>query len=115
MGFVGEPSNRGQDLETETNPDTVRDELARLLASDSFSKADRMARFLRFVTEAVVLTAPTAGVTMVNYTGTRNGNPYITVSAGALPPGAGVAVTIHFMNPSNGSITYSPVTDSGMF
>ena len=63
----------------------------------------------------VVLTALPAGVTMVNNTGTRNGNPYITVSAGALAPGATVSVTIQFMNPSNGFITYTPVTDSGTF
>jgi Tol biopolymer transport system component len=54
MRSVADSSNRRQSLETETNPDAVRDELARVLASDIFSKAERMARFLRFVTEATL-------------------------------------------------------------
>ena len=63
----------------------------------------------------VVLTNLTAGVTMWNNTGIRNGSPYITVSPGTLAPGAAVSVSIQFQNPSNGFITYTPVTDSGTF
>jgi hypothetical protein len=61
----------------------------------------------------VVLTNLTAGVTMVNGSGTSNGSPYITVSTVPLAPGAAVSVTIQFLNPSNGSITYTPVTYAG--
>jgi hypothetical protein len=61
----------------------------------------------------VVLTNLTPGVTMTNNTGTFNGSPFITVSAGALAPGAAASVTIQFSNPSNGFISYTPVTYSG--
>src|ERR1051326_7370235 len=52
MGSFANNSDRQQDIET--NPDVIRAEVARVLASDIFSKAERMARFLRFVTEATL-------------------------------------------------------------
>lgn len=61
----------------------------------------------------VVLTNLTAGVTMVNGSGTSNGSPYITVSTVPLAPGVPASVTIQFLNPSNGPITYTPVTYAG--
>jgi hypothetical protein len=61
----------------------------------------------------VVLTKLPSNVTMVNGTGVRNGDPYITVSAGTLAPGASANVMIQFNNPSNGFIDFTPVTYSG--
>jgi len=63
----------------------------------------------------VAMTNLTAGVTMTNSSGTFNGSPYITVSAGPLAPGASVSVSIQFSNPSNGFISYTPVSYSGGF
>jgi hypothetical protein len=63
----------------------------------------------------VELTSLSSNATMTNNTGTFNGNPYITVSAGTLAPGASVEVTIMFTNPSNGLITFTPDTVSGSF
>jgi hypothetical protein len=63
----------------------------------------------------VVLTGLTAGVTMTNNTGLRNGNYYITAAANAIAPGASVSVSIQFTNPNNSSIGFTPVTDSGTF
>jgi hypothetical protein len=64
----------------------------------------------------VLFTNLTAGVTMVNNTGTRNGTPYLTVlPSGTLAPGGSVTVAIQFQNPSNGFINYAPVTDSVQF
>jgi hypothetical protein len=61
----------------------------------------------------VVLTKLPSNVTMVNNTGMRNADPYVTVSAGTLAPGTSVNVTIQFTNPSNGFIDFTPVTYSG--
>ncbi len=58
----------------------------------------------------VVLTNLTPGVTMTNNSGTRNGSPYITLSAG-VPS----SVQIQFSNPSGGFISFTPVIDSGIF
>ena len=64
----------------------------------------------------VVLNNLTAGVTMTNNTGLRNGSPYITVvSSGSLAPGASVSVVIQFSNPGNGFIGFTPETDSGTY
>jgi uncharacterized repeat protein (TIGR01451 family) len=63
----------------------------------------------------MVLTNLSSNATMTNNTGMRNGWPYITVSTGALSPGASASVIIQFTNPTNGYITYTPVTDSGVF
>lgn len=64
--------------------------------------------------QAVLAILP-ASVTMVNNTGTRNGNPYVIVTQNRLAPGAAAAVLIQFKNPSGGYITYTPITDSGVF
>ena len=64
----------------------------------------------------VVLTSVPSNATMVNYSGVHNGSPYITVLApGGLAVGASVTVTIQFLNPSAGYISFTPVTYSGMF
>jgi hypothetical protein len=53
-------------------------------------------------------------ITMLNRTGVRSGNPYITVTASALAPGASVSVSIQFSNPNNASINFVPVTFAGV-
>jgi hypothetical protein len=63
----------------------------------------------------VELTSLSSNATMTDFTGTFNGSPYITVSSGALAAGASASVTIQFQNPSNGSITFTPVTVVGTF
>jgi hypothetical protein len=60
------------------------------------------------------LTNLSSNATMTNNTGMFNGSPYITVSAGTLGVGASVTVSIQFQNPSNGLITYTPVTVFGV-
>jgi hypothetical protein len=62
----------------------------------------------------IVLTNLTAGVTLVNGTGTFVGNPYITVLAsGSLAAGQSANVAIRFSDPSNASIHFTPVVYSG--
>jgi hypothetical protein len=61
----------------------------------------------------VALTKLPANVTMVNGAGTRNGDPYVTVSPGALAAGASASAMIQFNNPSSGFIDFTPVTYSG--
>ena len=62
----------------------------------------------------IVLTNLTAGVTLINATGTFGGNPYITVLAsGNLAAGQSANVAIRFSDPSNASIHFSPVVYSG--
>ncbi len=63
----------------------------------------------------VVLTNLTPSVTMTNNTGLRNGSSYITAAAANLAPGASVNVAIQFLNPSNGLIGFTPITQSGIF
>ena len=63
----------------------------------------------------VVFTNLTPGVTMVNNTGVRGSDPYITIPGGALAPGVSTSVSIQFTNPSNGFINFTPVTYSGAF
>lgn len=57
----------------------------------------------------------TAGVTLDNKTGTQDGAPYITLSAGSIAPGATVSVGVTFSNPSKGSIGYTAKLISGTF
>ena len=61
----------------------------------------------------VVLTNLSPNATMANNSGIRNGWPYIAASSGLLAPGASASVTIEFQNPSDGYITFTPMTDSG--
>jgi hypothetical protein len=64
----------------------------------------------------LVLTNVTAGVTMTNNTGIRNGSPYVTVlGSGSLPAGAATSAVITFNNPNNSFISFTPVTLMGVF
>jgi len=63
----------------------------------------------------IVLTNLSSNATMMNATGVFSGNPYILVSAATLAPGASVSVPIQFKNPSDGSISFTPVAYSGAF
>jgi uncharacterized protein len=63
----------------------------------------------------VVFTNLSANATMSNKTGTFNGSPYLTVSAGPLAAGASVSALIQFTTTNNGFISYTPVTYSGTF
>jgi hypothetical protein len=58
----------------------------------------------------VGITNLSTNATMVNFSGLLLGNPYVLVSAGGLAPGASASVPIQFQNPTNGFITYTPVT-----
>jgi hypothetical protein len=50
----------------------------------------------------------TAGVTLVNQTGVKDGVPYIALPAGDLAPGQSVTLTTTFSNPSKVGIAYTP-------
>jgi hypothetical protein len=50
----------------------------------------------------------TAGVTLVNQTGVKDGVPYIALPAGDLAPGQSVTLTTTFSNPSKAGIAYTP-------
>ncbi|MDQ2843537.1 MAG: hypothetical protein M3Y72_21350 [Acidobacteriota bacterium] len=64
----------------------------------------------------VVFTSLTAGVTVANAIGMTNGSPYITAPAvTSLGPGKQVVLTVQFKNPSNASMTFTPVVYSGSF
>jgi len=63
----------------------------------------------------VVLTDLSPNAMMVNASGKSGGNPYITVTNGALASGASASVLIQFTNSTNGFITFTPVTYSGGF
>jgi uncharacterized repeat protein (TIGR01451 family) len=63
----------------------------------------------------VILTNLCPSATMVNNIGTRNGSPYVAVSAAGLSAGTSVDAPIQFLNPSSGYITYTPQTVSGIF
>jgi hypothetical protein len=69
-----------------------------------------------------VLSNLSSNATMTNNNGFYNGapyagSPYITVlNTGTLAPGGSVSVSIQFTNPTNGFITYTPVTfEGGLF
>jgi hypothetical protein len=58
----------------------------------------------------VVLENLTPGVTLANATGTTGGNPYISVpNSGGLAAGQSVSVSAQFKDPSNASITFTPI------
>ena len=64
----------------------------------------------------VVLTNLTGGVTLINATGTYQGNPYITVpGVTTLAPGQSASVNVQFNNPGHVQVTFTPVTYSGQF
>ncbi|WP_125486141.1 hypothetical protein [Edaphobacter aggregans] len=54
------------------------------------------------------------GVTLTNATTANDGIPFVTLPAG-LAPGQSTAFTVQFGDPSNLSITYSPIVYSGAF
>ena len=65
----------------------------------------------------VVLSGLSSNATMTNFTGMRNGFPYVTVlpGSGTLLPGASVAVTLTFQNSTNGFINFTPLAFFGTF
>jgi hypothetical protein len=61
----------------------------------------------------VVLNNLSTGVTLVNGNGTSSGAPLVTVqSSGILAPAGSATVTLQFMDPSKGPITFSPAVYS---
>ena len=63
----------------------------------------------------IVLSALTSGVTLVNASGTYNGDPYITANAVSLAPNESVTISVRFDNPSNARISYAARTYAGIF
>jgi hypothetical protein len=62
----------------------------------------------------IVLTNLTAGVTLVNATGTSAGNSYITaLASGSLAAGQSLNASVRFSDPSNALIHFTPVVYSG--
>jgi hypothetical protein len=63
----------------------------------------------------VDFTSLPGGVTLSNATGSYGGNPYITAvpSGSTLAPGASATIAVQFSNPSNVTITATPVIYSG--
>ena len=49
-------------------------------------------------------------VTLVNATGSNNGEPMIRVSTNGLAAGTSITVPLQFSNPSNAQITFNPIT-----
>jgi predicted phosphodiesterase len=49
-------------------------------------------------------------VTLVNETGSNNGEPMIRATASGLAKGASVTIPLQFSNPANAKITFNPVT-----
>jgi hypothetical protein len=62
----------------------------------------------------IVFMGLTAGVTLVNATGSLSPPPYLTVPAN-LAPGQSVTVSVKFKNPSNATINFTPAIYSGSF
>jgi uncharacterized repeat protein (TIGR02543 family) len=63
----------------------------------------------------LVLTALPAGVTVANPSGTYGGNSFVTgPGSAALSPGASVSVSVQFSDPSNGTISATPLVYSGV-
>jgi lysophospholipase L1-like esterase len=56
-----------------------------------------------------------AGVTLDNATGSHDGAPYITATAGPLAPGASVTVPLTFSNPNKVAIGYTNAVFAGNF
>ena len=64
----------------------------------------------------VVLTGLPSGITLTNATGAEGGSPYLTVSAGALAPGASVTVPVTFLRASGmAGVSYTAHVYSGSF
>ena len=61
----------------------------------------------------VLLTGVTPGVTLANGTGDLSGTPYLTIPTLALAPGQSITVSVHFKNPSNATINFTPAIYSG--
>jgi hypothetical protein len=62
----------------------------------------------------LLFTSLTAGVTLVNATGILSGTPYLTVpGVSSLSPGQSATVSVHFKNPSNVTIKFTPVVQEG--
>lgn len=57
----------------------------------------------------------TAGVTLDNASGTRNGAPYVTVAGNALAAGASVTVPLTYTNPGKVAISYTNAVYIGTF
>jgi len=55
---------------------------------------------------ALVLTNLSSDATLANESGTFNGNPYINLAAGMLPPGGSVSVVLSFKDPTLGQFSY---------
>jgi hypothetical protein len=64
----------------------------------------------------IVLTGLPANVTVANSSGTFNQSPYITIpTAVSLAPGQSASVAVHFANPSNATIHFTPEVYAGTF
>ena len=61
----------------------------------------------------VVLRPLPSGVTMTNAWGTFKGNPYVIANTASLGPGQSVTLNVQFSNPSNSTITLTPIVYSG--
>ncbi len=61
----------------------------------------------------VVLTALSKDVELVNQTGSLNGSPYLSIPVISLAPGQSGSIAAQFKNPSNVSMTFTPVVYSG--
>jgi uncharacterized repeat protein (TIGR01451 family) len=63
---------------------------------------------------SILLTSLPAGVTLANATGTFNGSPFLAVPGSAtLGAGQSATVSVQFSDPTNASITFTPVIYSG--
>ena len=63
----------------------------------------------------LVLTGLPPGVTVANPSGTYQGNSFVTMPGSApLSPGASVSVTVQFSDPSNATISATPLVYSGV-
>ena len=64
----------------------------------------------------LVLSKLPAGVVLANATGNTNGNPFITVpGVTSLGPGHSASVNVQFQDPSNTTITFTPILFSGSY
>lgn len=64
----------------------------------------------------IVLDSLTLGVTLTSATSNFGGWPFVTVpNVGTLAPGQSASVNVHFKNPSNAVINFSPLVYSGTF
>jgi hypothetical protein len=64
----------------------------------------------------IVFDSLTAGVTVVNATGTFGGWPFVTVpNVSSLAPGQSASVAVQFRDPTNAPISFSPVPYTGSF